>query len=278
MTCATKGATIYYRIDGGTEKAYSSPVGVSKVSTITAVARVADGTAEESAEASVTAPQMAVPTVKAWRGLVEYVSGDILDTTENVTIYCTAPEGGKAVYRLDDVAQWQDFPRRGLTISTNAVCMMRTENDGEGKILASQPVSLTVRKADASLKIGGNGADVVLHDGWNLISLPMTLTAKSSTDVAQKLGALYRLDGKTYVQAETVEPHAGYWLFVKNADYLSILTVMGVRSDAPTPPGGWSLGGAAAAAAVNSAWEWTGHGFMPVNSAVEGCGYLIYKE
>ena len=278
MTCETAGAAIYYRINGGAEKAYSSPVSVSTVATITAVARVADGTAEESAEASVTAPQMAVPTVKAWRGLNEYTSGEFLDTTESVTIYCTAPDGGKAVYRLDGSSQWQDFPRRGLTISTNAVCTMRTENDGEEKILASQIVELTVRKADASLKIGGNGADVVLRDGWNLISLPMTLTAKSSADMTQKLGVLYKLDGKTYVQAATIESQVGYWIYVPNANRLSTLTVMGVRSDAATAAKGWSLAGSTTAANADAVWEWTGKGFRSVAKTTEGHGYLIYKE
>ncbi len=278
ITCETAGATIYYRINGAAEKTYSAPVGVSSVATITAVARVADGSAEESAEASVTAPQMAIPTVKAWRGLDEYVSGDILDASENVTVYCTAPDGGKAVYRLNNSGAWQDFPRRGLTISTNSVCMMRTESDGDEKILASQTVSLTVRKADATLKIGGRGADVVLRDGWNLIGLPMTLTAKSSTELSQKLGPLYRLDGNAYVQAATVEPNVGYWIYVSDANHLSTLTLNGVRNGTATVVKGWSLGGSVAAATADSVWEWTGRGFKAAAKTTEGRGYLIYKE
>ncbi len=278
ITCATAGATIYYRVNNGSEKIYTAPVSMTAAGTLKAVARVEDGTAEESAEASVSVPQMAAPTMEAWRGLQEYVSGDILDTTENVTVYCTAPEGGKAVYRLDNAGAWQEFPRRGLTITTNAVCAMRTENAGDEKILASQPVTLTVRKADASLKIGGHGADVVLRNGWNLISLPMTLTAKSAAELPQKLGTLYGMDGQAYVQTSEVKAQAGYWLYVSNVEHLSTLTVNGVRSGAPVVAKGWSLGGSVAAATADAAWEWTGKGFRPANRTVEGRGYLIFKE
>ena len=279
MTCATAGAVIYYRVNNGAETIYTDPVGVTSAGTVTAVARVVDGTAEESIPSSVSVQQMAAPVVEAWRGPQVYVSGDILDTAENVTVYCEAPDGGKAVYRMDNTGAWQDFPRRGgLVISTNAVCVMRTEAAGEEMVLASSPVSLTVRKADSSLKIGGAGADVVLRNGWNLISLPMTLTPKSGTELVRRLGTLYGMAGKAYMRTETVEGQVGYWVFVADAERLGTLTLNGVRSGAATVAKGWSLGGSTVADKADAAWEWTGNGFRPAVRTVEGRGYLIYKE
>ena len=279
MTVEKEGATIYYRVDGGAEKTYASPVSMKAAGVITAVARVSDGTAEESAAASVTVPQMAGPTVQAWRGLQEYVSGDILDMSESVTVYCTAPDEGKAVYRLDNSSAWAEFPQKGLVISTNAVCTMRVEHAGTEKILASESVSLVVRKADMTVKIGGGGADIVLRDGWNLINIPMTLTPKSWTELNQIIGSLYGMVNDTYVQATAYDAQAGYWIFVKDASRLTVLALSGVKGNsASSSQKGWRLCGAASVAGSDAAWEWTGKGFRPAGKAVEGCGYLVFNE
>jgi hypothetical protein len=242
------------------------------------MARVTDGTAEDSDETSVTVPQMSVPQVEALRGLEKYESGEFLGPTENVTVYCEAPEGGKVVYRMNNAGEWQDFPLIGLVISTDSVCVMRTETAEDKKILASETVSLIVRKADMSMTIGGVGADIALRSGWNLISLPMTLTAKSGAELPRKVGTLFGMGEKTIMQVETVEGQVGYWLFVSDAERLSTLTLYGVRSSAATPAKGWSLGGASVATKADSVWEWTGKGFRPANRTVEGRGYLIFKE
>jgi hypothetical protein len=121
--------------------------------------------------------------------------------------------------------------------------------DGGSSFVMDQRASLTVApdtEAWFSIRFGAETALVTLHDGWNLVSVPLVPTSPETGAVFQaaQTGTVWTTgaDG-AYIAAGTIEPGRGYWVFRTGGSIA--LTVPGTRVQEPiaevTP--GWNMVG-----------------------------------
>lgn len=121
---------------------------------------------------------------------------------------------------------------------------------------------------------------IQLTSGWNLISIPLELSAPGTESIfAPERPAIFGWDGNVYFNATVLEPKSGYWV---HSERSQTVTVTGTRpgSSIRSFSQGWNLFGCIDAAAqldapelIKPAWGWADSSYNAATQLTPGRGY-----
>ena len=142
--------------------------------------------------------------------------------------------------------------------------------------IPSEVVSVTAYKADKSFTMPA------LAQGWNLVSIPMALTAESiSSLLAANTFFGYDEDNRCYSKAATLKEGRSYWVFSRNGSG-SIGTINGTVIDSLQLNSGWLFGGTRLTSTTiptgANAFKYQSGNFQSETGKLQpGTGYWLFK-
>ena len=228
-------SVIKYTLDG-TEPTvqspvYESPIMLTEPKTVKAICALYGVIPSESV--AIEPSVLEKPSVRPVNATDDSLSFWVT-TSNTLKVVATAEEGASVKYgAAGDISINYDGEitmnaANRQTLSFQAVSI--------GK-LPSEIVTVTAYKADKSFYMDG------LELGWNLVSIPITLTPES-IKAALKAHAFYVFDKKQgcYLKAATLEEGRAYWIF-GTQDSLDSFTLRGTVIGTMQFDSGWTLAG-----------------------------------
>lgn len=197
----------------------------------------------------------------------------------------TKPTDSAVVWRNEQEAasSWQEYsaPLQFTIIDEPVLLQARATQSGQ---LGSEVVKRSFYPALEKITFSGLGIGGALHEGWNLLSMPFSLTAESLATLQQQwpmifavetqLGALSKPDG--IAQGE------GFWLFCENENQPPLeLTGAVTPNEEDAPKGGWCLLGPDASTKGSEtfkAWAWQPEGGYKWQTLEPGQGGWKYCQ
>jgi hypothetical protein len=254
----TPDAVIFYTLTPDAVPDTPWPEGgliVTKPSQIRAIARRANTL--DSTLASLAIARAAAPVITAQaNGQLLPPQAQAYTRGATLTITITAPSNN-ALYATSTApgAAWTPYTKP-LTYnnSVNTVTILARSVIPGG--LASEIVSTTFYPASQDFTFGGDGSNVTLQDGWNLLGMPVSPTLEAMTALQAKWPVVFAIDPatKTLCRSDWLAQGEGFWLYC-DQDTPRTLTIRGaVLPDTARP--GWRLLTPALGTEPIHAWHW----------------------
>ncbi|MBR0459794.1 MAG: chitobiase/beta-hexosaminidase C-terminal domain-containing protein [Victivallales bacterium] len=267
---AYEGNTIRYTTNGKAPTATSSvwpgDLSLSEPTTVQALCTRPGLSASEVVSLEVT--RCAPPVVTCLENGV--VEPNAVFTGEGLSIEASAEEGSTLRYSLNSGVSQPYF--EAVSAGDSQTIAVQAIQDG---FLPSEPVVVTARKATATQEIGPG-----LKPGWNLVELPLALTAASIARLGEDW-AVYTFDNSTgcYQKPSVLYPGEVVLLFVPKE--AATTTLLGAEVGiSPVPERGWNLLAPLVKPANSTLWRWNGNTFEPVapSDFTPGEPLLIYRS
>ena len=143
--------------------------------------------------------------------------------------------------------------------------------------LTSTTVGVQARKASA-VTIGGEGCDIVLHSGWNLVGLPYAFSLTSASELLAAHPFEYDATACAYVPCTELPAGGAVWLFRKGGDSSTIM-LQGVPEYGTPAASGISLVAPEVMPTSATVWSFQAGTYWEVKKKDfrKGNGYLVQK-
>ena len=178
-------------------------------------------------------------------------------TGANLTVQVASPSGA-ALYATatGPGAVWTVYTSPLAFNSSPGPVTIQARGTSPG-VLASAPVAVTFYPADQSFSFGGLDGAITLHQGWNLLGMPLSPTMETMATLLATWPDVFAVDPTTgtLCRPDWIAQGEGFWLYCEQ-ETPGALAIDGAVCP-PTVSSGWRLLTPAVGTAPFSAWRWS---------------------